>query len=175
MYQVLCRSEQYLSTFTPKSILKIWPGRRTLSVGAEWAPISWGPLNTAGQLLTSQAAAKPIFSRSRVIQSANSFSLIPGLDCLADPAVNLQGFLAGQFQPAQFFARLSAADLGDNCFSRNETGGKIGPFKQFHKIQVIAMGQAVGRGAVRGKIQERSFPGCGASDISSRSVLGLPL
>ena len=31
----LCRSEQYLSTTTPKSILNTCPGRRILSVGAE--------------------------------------------------------------------------------------------------------------------------------------------
>ncbi len=79
MYQVRCRSEQYFSTLTPKSMLKMWPGFRTLPVGAEWAPISCGPLKTAGQLLTSQAAVSPIFSRRAVIQAASSCSLMPGL------------------------------------------------------------------------------------------------
>ena len=76
-------------------------------MGAEWAPISCGPLKTAGQLLSSQAAASPILSRCAVIQPASSFSLMPGLDRLADAAVDFQGFLAGQRQAAQ----ISSADF----------------------------------------------------------------
>ncbi len=96
-------------------------------------------------------------------------------DRLADPAVNFQGFLAGQLQAAQFLRRFSAADPGDHILGRDQARREFAFLQQLQQIQVIAVGQAVGGGAIRGIIDGDLFGFDALFSNGAGRSLGLPL